>query len=136
MGYVYTDITLKNAYDVLNARQMAMPEPEVRQITVTAMVDTGAATVIINEAIRQKLGLTVRREHEVTLANKAKETVKITDPIEVHWKNREMVCQPWVMPGDGEVLLGAIPLENMDLVVDPNRQKLIGAHGDKPIGRI
>ena len=135
MGYVYTDITLMNAMDVVNARHGAIPEPEIRQTTVQAMVDTGAATLIINDAIRQELGLMVRREEEVTLANDTAETVKVTDPIEVHWKDREMVCQPWVISDSGEVLLGAIPLENMDLIVDPKQQAVVGRHGDRPIGR-
>ena len=51
--------------------------------------------------------------------------------MEVNWKDRSMVCQPLVIPGKGEVLLGAIPLEDMDLIVDPARQVLTGAHGDE-----
>ena len=136
MGYVYTDITLKNAIDVVNAFHGVIPEPEVRQTTVQAMVDTGAATLIINDAIRRKLGLEIYKEKEVRLANNTVETVKMTDPIQVHWKNREMVCRPWVMPGDGEILLGAIPLEEMDLIVDPKYQEVVGAHGEVEIGRI
>jgi hypothetical protein len=38
-----------------------------------------------------------------------------------------------VVSGDGKILLGAIPLEDMDLMVDPVRQELTGAHGDEPI---
>jgi len=136
MGQVYTDITLKNSYDVLNALHGVIPEPEVRQITVQALVDTGAVTLVINEAIRQELGLTVRDEDEATLANNVAEIVQITDPIEVHWKDREMVCRPWVISDAGEVLLGAIPLEDMDLIVDPKQQEVVGRHGDKRIGRI
>jgi hypothetical protein len=47
-----------------------------------------------------------------------------------------MTCQPWLMPNAPEVLLGAIPLENMDIMVDPKRQRLVGVHGDQPIGRV
>ena len=136
MGYVYTNITLKNTYDVVNARHGVIPEPEVRQTTVQAMVDTGAATLVINDTIRQELGLEIYMEKEVRLANNTMETVKVADPIEVHWKNREMVCLPWVMPGDGEILLGAIPLEEMDLIVDPKYQEVVGAHGEVEIGRV
>jgi hypothetical protein len=38
-----------------------------------------------------------------------------------------------VMPGDGDVLLGAIPLEDMDLIVHPASQELRGAHGDEVV---
>jgi hypothetical protein len=70
------------------------------------------------------------------LANGEKVTCKIAAPVEVTWKNRSMVCEPWVVPGAKEVLLGAIPLENMDLIVDPKNQKLIGAHGEQALGQL
>jgi len=136
MGQVYTDITLMNAGDVTNVERGFIPEAAIRQTTVQALVDTGAVTLVINEAIRQKLGLIVRDEDEATLANNVTEIVQITDPIEVHWKDRGMVCQPWVIADAGEVLLGAIPLEDMDLIVDPKQQEVVGRHGDKRIGRI
>jgi hypothetical protein len=43
-----------------------------------------------------------------------------------------MTCRPLVIPNATEVLLGAIPLEDMDLMVDPVGQKLVGRHGDRP----
>ena len=136
MGIVYEEITLKNAGDVVLARRGIMAEPEVRQATVQAMVDTGAGTLVINEELRQALGLEVQRTRQATLANETKEMVKITEPVEVHWKNRAMTCQPMVVSGCGDILLGAIPLEDMDLIVDPVRQILTGAHGDEPVSMI
>jgi hypothetical protein len=59
--------------------------------------------------------------------------VQIAEAVEVHRKNRSMTCQPWVVDS-GRILLGAIPLENMDLIVDPAGQELVGAHGDEEIG--
>jgi hypothetical protein len=47
-----------------------------------------------------------------------------------------MTCEPWVVPGADHILLGAIPLEDMDLIVDPKNLKLIGAHGDKELGML
>ena len=44
--------------------------------------------------------------------------------------------RPWVVPDEDEVLLGVIPLEEMDLIVDPVNRLLIGAHGDEMMGRI
>jgi clan AA aspartic protease len=135
MGYVYAEITLKNASDTMGCKRGFIQEPEIRQATVTALVDTGAMTLVINEKLRQELGLEVRRIREVTIANDTKEIVSIADPVEVHWKNRDMVCQPWVL-SHGDILLGAIPLEDMDLIVDPAKEALVGAHGEEPIGRL
>ena len=134
MGTVFAEITLKNVVDVVNVRRGYMKEPEIRQTTLKALVDTGAATLVINEKIRQELGLGIEGEKRVTLANAVSEICKIAEPVQVHWKNRKMTCQPWVLPGNGAVLLGAIPLENMDLTVDMQRQELIGAHGDEEVG--
>jgi hypothetical protein len=133
MGIVRTEITLKNAGDVINVRRNLINEPEIRQTVVQAVVDTGAMTLVINEQLRQQLGLGIVGAKVATLANNAKETVKIAEPVEVHWKNRSMTCQPWVV-NSGKILLGAIPLENMDLIVDPAGEEVVGAHGDEEVG--
>ena len=134
MGYVFADITLKNAFDVMTCKHGQIKESEIRQKTVKAMVDTGAGTLVINEAIMQELGLDVDGEKVVTLANKTPERCKIAEPLEVHWKNRNMTCKPWVLKEESHVLLGAIPLEDMDLIVDPARGEVVGAHGDIEVG--
>jgi len=133
MGIVRVEITLKNAVDVANVRRGYIKKPEIRQTMVEAVVDTGAITLVINEKLRRQLGLRVVGTRTATLANNAKETVKIAEPVEVHWKNRLMTCQPWVT-GAGKILLGAIPLEHMDLIVDPVKQEVVGAHGEEEVG--
>jgi clan AA aspartic protease len=136
MGTVYAEVTLKNAGDVTNVKRGYIKEPEIRETTIEVVVDTGAETLVISEAVQEALGLTVEYLRESTLANEEKVTGKIAEAVEVCWKNRSMVCRPWVLPGAKEILLGAIPLEDMDLMVDPKSKKLIGAHGDEPLGRI
>jgi clan AA aspartic protease len=133
MGIVRTEITLKNDGDATNARRGIIKEPEIRQTAVQAVVDTGALTLVINEELRRQLGLEVVGTREATLADNTKKTVKIAEAVEVCWNNRFMVCQPWVV-GSGNILLGTIPLENMDLMVDPSSQTLAGAHGEKEVG--
>jgi len=133
MGIVHTEITLKNAGDVTSVRRGFIKETEIRQTVVTAVVDTGAMTLVINEQMRQQLGLGTVGTKQATLANNVKETVQIAEPVEVHWKNRSMTCRPWVVKS-GRILLGAIPLEDMDLIVDPSGQEVVGAHGDEEIG--
>ena len=133
MGLVHAEIILKNAWDVTNAQQGIIKVPEIRQTAITATVDTGAMTLVINEELRRQLGLLVVGTRVATLADDAKKTVKIAQPVEVHWKNRSMACRPWVVDS-GNVLLGAIPLEDMDLIVDPSSQTLAGAHGEEAVG--
>jgi hypothetical protein len=54
----------------------------------------------------------------------------ITEPVHIYWKERKVSCNAMVLP-EGDVLLGLIPLEFMDLVADPIRHELTGAHGDE-----
>ncbi|MFP3043595.1 hypothetical protein LQZ19_17400, partial [Treponema primitia] len=82
------------------------------------------------------LGLRIDRLKESRLANGEKLICKVAETVEVCWKNRSMTCQPWVVPGADLILLGAIPLEDMDLMVDPKNLRLVGAHGDKELGML
>jgi clan AA aspartic protease len=133
MGLVHAEIILRNAGDVTNVKRGYIKEPEIRQTAVTAMVDTGAATLVINEAIRQQLGLTVERPYRAELADGAAQTYGLTEAVQIQWKNRDAICQAIVVPNAKEALLGAIPLEAMDLIINPSKQELVGAHGDTEV---
>jgi clan AA aspartic protease len=131
MGEVRTEITLVNIEDQGVANRGYIPQDQVRRLTVNAVVDTGAWTLVINEETREKLGLKVKRIGETTVAGGGKVSGGITEYVEVRWKDRETSCQAVVLPGEDEVLLGALPLEGMDLMVHPLENEVIGAHGDK-----
>jgi clan AA aspartic protease len=136
MGYVNTRITLKNFRDVFNAKKGNLPEDKIRQATIDVMVDTGASTLVINENIFQQLGLDVMGESEITLANDAKETCKVTEPLVINWEDRSTTMSALVIEDAPDFLLGVLPLEGMDLIVDTVNQKLVGAHGNKPVYRV
>jgi clan AA aspartic protease len=133
MGMVRTEIILKNAGDVINVARGLAKAADIRQTTVTALVDTGASTLFINEATRQKLGLAIERKRPARVANGVVEICNITEPVKIQWGDRESVCSAVVLPNASEVLLGAIPLEDMDLMVHPATQQLVGAHGDEMV---
>jgi clan AA aspartic protease len=135
MGTVFAEITLKNGSDLVLAQSGHITEQNIRSITVNAVVDTGAISLVINEDIRQKLGLAVEGTRTASLAGGGKIDCKITEPLRIYWKDRNASCQAVVLP-DGEVLLGVIPLEFMDLIVDPVAEQLVGAHGDRIISRL
>ena len=135
MSIVYTDITLKNMMDVGDAMRGLIEEDKVRQMTVESVVDTGAWTMVINEEIRNKLGLLDNGFGEANLADGQKAYYPLAGPLEVWWKNRHLVCEALVMPDAPEVLLGALALEHMDLTINPKRE-LVGVHGDREIHRV
>jgi clan AA aspartic protease len=131
MSEVRTEITLANIRDAANAKSGFIPESEVRQIAVTAVVDTGAWTLVINEKTREKLGLKVKETTETGVADGGTVAGGITEYVEVRWKDRNTACEALVLPDEEDILLGTYPLEGMDLMVHPKKQEVIGAHGDK-----
>jgi clan AA aspartic protease len=131
MGIVRTTITLKNARDIYRAEDGFIKEPEIRQTTIEAIVDTGAWTLVINEAIREELGLAVTRTSSATLADGTYSIYNVAGPLEVTWKDRSTICEALILPDSKDVLLGAIPLEAMDLIISPRQEDLVGAHGDE-----
>jgi clan AA aspartic protease len=135
MSIVHTEITLQNADDIMAARREIIKEPEIRQITVNALVDTGAWTLVINDAIREKLGLHIIGTESSTLADGTEETYNLAGPVEVKWKNRRATCDALILPDADDILLGAIPLEAMDLTINPRRE-LVGAHGDQIVHKV
>jgi predicted aspartyl protease len=108
---------------------------EVRETTVQVVADTGAETLVINETVRAALGLRITGPAEAWLADGRNHGCQVTEPVDVQWKDRVMTCRPWLIADAPEVLLGAIPLEDLDLIVDPVDQRVVGKHGDKRIGR-
>ncbi|MCL2232604.1 MAG: retroviral-like aspartic protease family protein, partial [Treponema sp.] len=104
---------------------------DIRTAVVTAVVDTGAMSLVITEELCQRLGLGIKGERTALTANGQRIASKITEAVEIQWKNRISTLSALVIPGAETVLLGAIPLEDMDLMVNPVTQELIGAHGDE-----
>ncbi len=130
MSTVRTEITLKNAGDVAAVKRGYITDAQVRMLTVDALADTGAWTLVINEETCQKLGLILEGPEPGVLADGSSIVCQITDGVEVHWKNRQTVCPALVVPSANDVLLGALPMEGMDLIVHPRKEEVVGAHGD------
>ena len=130
MGAVFEEITIKNAYDCDDCRQGLIKEEDIRSVTVTSKVDTGASELVINEKMCEKLGLDTIEERKARVADGRWVDCKYTDGVEIHWKDRWVLCGAMVIPGAVNVLLGAVPLEMMDLIVHPFKEELVGAHGD------
>ena len=133
MSLVYTEITLKNAGDVAIAESGMAADHSIRQTTVRALVDTGAWTLVINEATREKLGLRILKTTTGKLADGNKAEYSLAGPVEVVWNNRSTNCDALILPEADEILLGAIPLEAMDLMIHPRTEEIVGVHGDQII---
>jgi clan AA aspartic protease len=106
VGYVHAEIEISNPKDGSLERLMA-----------TALVDTGALTLCIPEHVRLQLGLEEVEKREITTAKGRRSLVPYVGPVMVRFQNRTAFVGTLVL-GD-EVLLGTVPMEDMDLVVIP-----------------
>ena len=96
--------------------------PELAPVEVVALADSGAVHLCVPEHIQIQLKLEAIDNKEVTLADGSKKLVSYVGPIELRFKNRVGFAGALVM-GD-QVLLGAIPMEDMDLVIIPKTRTL------------
>jgi len=125
MGLVYADIELINAIDLGLVRRYKIGEDEVKRMKVNMLVDTGSVYMCINETVQEQLQLDIIEKRKGQLADGRIVEYDVVGPIEVRFENRRCVVDAMVLPGDNELLLGAIPLEDMDVMVHPYRRELI-----------
>ena len=92
---------------------------------VNMLVNTGSVYMCINENIQEQLQLPVLEQRKGQLANRHIVEYDVVGPLEVKFKNKRCSVNAMVLPGDNEPLLGAIPLEDMDVLVHPHRQGLV-----------
>ncbi|MBT4836799.1 MAG: hypothetical protein HON94_05585 [Methylococcales bacterium] len=124
MGLIYADIELVSAGDVELARRGYIQKNEIKKETVSALVDSGAYMMCINEHIKAQLDLPVIDTMEAELADGTLKKMDVVGPVIINFKNRTTSCNAAVLPGESEVLLGAIPMEDMDVVLVPKLQTI------------
>ena len=111
MGIISVELSLSNPR-----------RPELKPVAVQALVDTGVITLCIPEHVRIQLDLEQLERREVTVANGKKEAVSYVGPVKIACLGRSCFVGAIVL-GD-RVLLGAIPMEDMDLVISPTKQQV------------
>ncbi len=125
MGYVYADIELTNEEDLTLNRHGYLPDNEIKKITSRALVDSGAYDLILNREVQNKLKLPILGKRVMKLADESVIEVDIVGPVQVRFETRATTVRALVLPDTEEVLLGAIPLEGLDVIIDPLRERLL-----------
>jgi clan AA aspartic protease len=122
---VYADIELTNANDLALVRKNIIGEDEVKRMHINMLADSGAFMLCINQEIQSYLQLPFIEKRSAVMANGIVVEFDTVVPIMVKFKNRTSVCNAYVLNGNEEPLLGAIPIEEMDVLIHPSRQQLI-----------
>ncbi|MGC4128985.1 MAG: clan AA aspartic protease [Bergeyella sp.] len=111
MGVIYSDINVSNPVD-----------KNIKPFDVKCLVDSGATYFCIPEHISVQLGLNELEKREVILADGSSKLVSYVGPVKLQFENRTCFVGALVL-GD-QCLLGAIPMEDMDLIIHPKLLKL------------
>ena len=125
MGPIYAEIELINAGDIALARKNYIDQDEIKRITIDMIVDKSSYHLCINEEIQAQLQLNNIEKRSAYTADNRLIEMDVVGPVIVKFKNRTTSCLAMVLPGNSEPLLGAIPLEDMDVLIHPLRQELI-----------
>ncbi len=125
MGLIYGDIELINGGDLELARRHYIGEDKIKRMHISALVDTGSYMLCINESIQAQLQFTIVEKRKAKTAEGRIVEYDIVSHVELKFKNRRTICNAMILPGNSEPLLGAIPLDDMDVLIHPLRQELI-----------
>ena len=111
MGHIFANLELANAR-----------RDDLAPMTISALVDTGALHLCIPQHVATQLDLQVLDRRQVTVADDRVMTVDYVGPLRLRFANRQCLVGALVL--GSQALFGAIPMEDMDLVINPARQTL------------
>lgn len=125
MGRVAAEVELVNHQDVVLAQAGALPTDKIRRLRIEAIVDTGASHLVVPQTVVDVLGVPIVGKTADRYADQRRSSKEIVNDVEVHVLSRSGIFKAIVEPDRTDVLLGAIVLEDMDLIVDCRAQKLV-----------
>jgi len=135
MGRVTTEATLENLKDLWAVEQGQLPPEQARRVVVAdALADTGATLLSLPTRLIKQLGLSRSGTRRVTSSVGPTETT-MYEAVRLTIQGRPCTMDVLEVPDSVPVLIGQIPLEHLDLVVNPRSRTLTGnpAHGGEHV---
>lgn len=126
MGKVLVSAKIENLADLSDAQRGLRSADAVRSVAIDdALVDTGATMLSVPGRIIVELGLKLRHRRRVRTAAGPRE-IGVYEAVQLTIQGRDCIVEVAELPDDCPVLIGQIPLEALDWMVDPIGQRLIG----------
>jgi predicted aspartyl protease len=135
MGRVLTEATIENLRDLYDASRGIIADAAIRQLELSdALVDTGATLLSLPTRIIRQLDLEKSGSKRVT-SNTGGGEADVYSAVRPTIQGRSCTMDVMEVPDDVPALIGQIPLEHLDFVVDLRERKLIGnpAHGGEHV---
>ena len=136
MERVKLDLELANNRDLEKAEEGQLSPDEVRRTRIGAIADSGAARLVLPEAVVKLLGVPVARQVNVRYADLRTATRDQVKDVWLTLNGRPGTFTAVVEPNRTDALIGAIVLEELDLLVDCTNNRLIPRDPDRIIAEI
>jgi len=125
MGHVYAEIEILNSIDVGMAKRNLLDKDEIKRMHLNVLVDSGAWKLCINENIQSIMDLPFVRKERFRLADGQPVEYDLVGPVLIKFAGREATCEAIVFPGDTRPILGVVPMQSLNLIIDPQQHKLL-----------
>lgn len=136
MGRVMVEVKVTNHRDMLFAEAGTLPSEKVRRLQITGVVDSGANWLVLPETVATQLGLPAGGVCTVRYADGRSAERPLVEEVNVEVLGRHGVFRAIVEPDRTTALLGAIVLEDMDLLVDCVKQALVPRDPNQMIAEV
>ena len=126
MGKVLVAAKIENLEDLYMVRKGLLPANQVRTVEVTdALIDTGASGLLLPKRLIAQLGLQQSRTRQARTFGGPVQ-IPMFDAVRLSVQGRDCISDVGEIADDHSAVIGQIPLELMDWVIDPKGQRLIG----------
>jgi predicted aspartyl protease len=136
VGRFSVEIEVANDADLVRAQDGTLPPDQVRRETIRGVVDTGATRLVLPEAVVKRLGLPIGGPVPVKHADGRRGRRKLAKRVFAQLLGRDGTFSAIVEPERDTALIGAIVLEDLDLVVDCTNQRLVPRDPSGPLSEI
>lgn len=125
MGRFSVEVELANDEDLIRAKAGLITDSQVRRERIRAVVDSGATRLVIPEPISRRLGLQAKGTVQVRYADGRTAHKDVVERVRLTFGDRDSVFNAIVEPSRESALLGAIVMEDLDLIIDCTTQQLV-----------
>jgi predicted aspartyl protease len=136
VGRFSIDVEVANYGDIELATSGHLPEAQVRRETIRGVVDSGAAMLVLPQAVAKRLGLRLGRTAKVRYADGRRAQRREATGVYLKLLGRETTLPALIEPNRHDALIGAIVLEALDLLVDCKTQQVVPRDPSGPIYEI
>jgi predicted aspartyl protease len=136
VGRFSVEFEVANYGDIIRVKEGTLTPDQVRRQTISGVVDPGAAKLVLPEALVKKLGLPLGEKIKVRYADGRRAQRREAQGAYIELLGRRDAFSANIEPNRDTALIGAIVLEDLDLLVDCRRQRLVPRDASGPIFEI